>query len=55
VTAADVKRVANTYLGQGRVVLSIVPQGKLDQASRPEASTKVTVAPDGARYIMENK
>ena len=55
VTAADVKRVANTYLGQGRVVLSIVPQGKLDQAAKPEASTKVTVAPDGARYIMENK
>ena len=55
VTAADVKRVTNTYLGQGRVVLSIVPQGKPDQASRPEASTKVTVAPDGARYIMENK
>jgi zinc protease len=55
VTAADVKRVANTYLGQGRVVLSIVPQGKIDQASKPEASTRVTVAPDGARYIMENK
>jgi len=55
VTAADVKRVANTYLGHGRVVLSIVPQGKIDQASKPEASTKVTVAPDGARYIMETK
>ena len=55
VTAADVKRVANTYLGQGRVVLSIVPQGKTDQASRPESSTRVTVAPDGARYIMETK
>jgi zinc protease len=55
VTAADVKRVANTYLGAGRVVLSIVPQGKLDQASKPEASTKVTVSPDGGHYIMENK
>jgi zinc protease len=55
VTAADVKRVANTYLGAGRVVLSIVPQGKPDQAAKPEASTKVTVAPDGARYIMETR
>jgi zinc protease len=55
ITAADVKRVANTYLGPGRVVLSIVPMGKIDMASKPEASTKVTVAPDGARYIMENR
>ncbi len=54
VTAADIKRVANTYLGTGRVVLSFVPQGKLDQAARPEASTKVTVGND-ARYIMEGK
>jgi zinc protease len=54
VTAADIKRVANTYLGPGRVVLSFVPQGKLDQAARPEASTKVTVGND-ARYIMESK
>jgi zinc protease len=42
VTAADVKRVANKYLGAGRVVLSIVPQGKRDQASKPEASTIVS-------------
>jgi zinc protease len=55
VTAADVKRVANTYLGPGRVVLSVVPQGKTDLAAKPEASAKVTVAPDGARYIMETK
>jgi zinc protease len=54
VTAADIKRVANTYLGPGRVVLSIVPQGKLDQAAKPDASTKVTVGNDG-RYIMESK
>ena len=54
VTAADIKRVANTYLGAGRVVLSIVPQGKLDQAARPDASGKVTVGTD-ARYIMESK
>ena len=53
VTAADVKRVANTYLGPNRVVLSIVPLGKTDMAAKPESSTKVTVSPDGARYIME--
>ena len=55
VTTADVKRVANTYLGRGRVVLSIVPQGKTDLASRPEAATKVTVAPDGGHYIMGSR
>jgi len=41
VTAADVKRVANTYLTPGRIVLSVVPTGKLDQASKPAESTKV--------------
>jgi zinc protease len=41
VTAADVKRVANKYLTGGRVVLSIVPMGKIDLASKPEASKKV--------------
>ena len=55
ITAADVKRVANTYLLPGRVVLSIVPQGKLDQASKPEASKKVTVAADGGHYLVEGK
>jgi zinc protease len=55
VTPADVKRVANKYLGKGRVVLSIVPMGKADQASKPEASQKVTVAPDGGHYIMEGR
>jgi zinc protease len=54
VTAADIKRVANTYLGPGRVVLSFVPQGKPDQAAKPDASAKVTVGND-ARYIMESK
>jgi len=49
VTAADVKRVANKYLGAGRVVLSIVPTGKRDQASKPEASTVVTQAPFGSK------
>ena len=38
VTPADVKRVANKYLTKGRVVLSIVPTGKLDQASKPSES-----------------
>src|SRR4029078_6477426 len=55
VTAADVKRVANKYLGAGRVVLSIVPQGKTDLASKSTLSTKVTVAPDGGHYIMGDK
>jgi zinc protease len=41
VTAADVKRVANKYLTRGRVVLSIVPMGKTDQASKPAESTPV--------------
>ena len=42
VTAADVKRVANAYLSKGRVVLSVVPQGKKDQASRPGESETVS-------------
>jgi len=42
VTAADVKRVANQYLTHGRVVLSVVPIGKVDQASKPAESKKVT-------------
>jgi zinc protease len=46
VTAADVKRVAAKYLGEGRVVLSIVPQGKLDQAAKPAESRKVAGAED---------
>jgi len=41
VTAADVKRVANKYLTKGRVVLSVVPIGKLDDASKPGESKKV--------------
>jgi zinc protease len=42
VTADDVRRVANKYLTRGRVVLSIVPSGKLDQAARPQQSSRVT-------------
>ena len=41
VTAADVKRVANKYLTAGRVVLSVVPLGKTDQASKPAESQSV--------------
>ena len=41
VTPADVKRVANTYLTKGRVVLSIVPLGQVNQASKPAESKKV--------------
>jgi zinc protease len=55
VTTDDVKRVANKYLGPGRVVLSVVPLGKPDQAAKPDASTKVTVGADGGHYIMESK
>jgi zinc protease len=36
VTPADVHRVARQYLTPGRVVLSMVPAGKLDQISKPD-------------------
>jgi zinc protease len=52
VTVGDVKRVANTYLGPGRVVLSVVPEGKPELASKLGVSVKVTVGPDGGRYIV---
>jgi zinc protease len=55
VSAADVQRVARTYLGAHRVALSVVPQGKPDQASKPESSTRVTVGADGGHYIMESR
>ena len=55
VTAADVKRVAAKYLVPGRVVLSVVPAGKPEQASNAGPSTKVTVSPDGGHYLMEAK
>ena len=41
VTAADVQRVANKYLTTGRVVLSVVPTGQIDQASKPAESKRV--------------
>jgi zinc protease len=55
VTAADVQRVAIKYLVAGRAVLSIVPLEKVDQASKPDASVKVTVSPDGGHYIMGSR
>ncbi len=49
VTAADVKRVASKYLTKGRVVLSVVPSGKAEEASRLADSKKVTGAEDTPR------
>ncbi len=49
VTSADVKRVANRYLTKGRVVLSVVPIGKPDEASKAAESQKVTGAEDTPR------
>ena len=42
VTADDVKRVANKYLGKARIVLSDVPIGKPELASHADKSTVVT-------------
>jgi zinc protease len=51
VTPDDVQRVARQYLTAGRVVLSMVPAGKLDMASKPaEPSTNVTIAPEMAGH-----
>jgi zinc protease len=51
VTPEDVQRVARQYLTAGRVVLSMVPGGKLDMASKPaEPSTNVTIAPEMAGH-----
>lgn len=52
VTAADVQRVASTYLGPNRVVLSIVPLGRPELAASPDASVRVMVSPDGGRYVF---
>ena len=46
-TPAEVKRVADQYLGKGRVVLSVVPQGRKQDASKAEQS--VIVSHDGAK------
>src|SRR5215216_481142 len=44
VTTADVKRVANQYLTRSRIVLSVVPKGKKDQASKASESEAVSVS-----------
>ena len=49
VTAADVKRVAASYLAQPRIVLSVVPKGKKDQASKAAESEAVSVLPSTRR------
>jgi zinc protease len=54
VTAADVKRVANKYLTSGRVVLSAVPAGKKDLASKASASIAVRNMVDAAK-LTETK
>jgi zinc protease len=43
VTAADIKRVANLYLGRTRIVLSVVPKGKKDEAAKPADSEAVSM------------
>jgi len=47
VTAADVKRVAAQYLTRSRIVLSVVPKGKRDQASKAAESEAVSVVTGG--------
>ena len=49
VTAADVKRVAAQYLARPRIVLSVVPKGKKDQASKAAESEAVSIAPAARR------
>jgi zinc protease len=49
VSAADVKRVAAQYLSGNRIVLSVVPKGKKDQASKPTDSETVSMLLSGSR------
>ena len=49
VTAADVKRVAAQYLTRPRIVLSVVPKGKKDQASKSTESEAVSVVTGNRR------
>jgi len=49
VTAADVKRVAAKYLGGNRIVLSVVPKGKKDEASKSTESETVSLLLTGAK------
>jgi zinc protease len=49
VTAADVKRVAAQYLTRSRIVLSVVPKGKRDQASKAAESEAVSLVTGNGR------
>jgi len=49
VTAADVKRVAAQYLSRSRIVLSVVPKGKKDKASKATESEAVSVVTGNRR------
>lgn len=49
VTTADVKRVANQYLTRSRIVLSVVPKGKKDQAAKASESEAVSVVVEKRR------
>jgi zinc protease len=49
VTAADVKRVAAQYLTRARIVLSVVPKGKKDQASKATESEAVSAVTGSRR------
>jgi len=48
-TAADVKRVAAQYLGGRRIVLSVVPKGKKEDASKATESETVSQLLNEAR------
>ena len=49
VTPNDVERVIKEYLTPGRIVVSMVPSGKLDLISKPSLPyTNVTPAPEAA-------
>jgi zinc protease len=49
VTPADVKRVAAKYLAGNRIVLSVVPKGKRDEASKSTESETVSLLLSGAK------
>ena len=49
VTAADVKRVAALYLAQPRIVLSVVPKGKKNQAAKADESETISMVPEKRR------
>ena len=49
ITPADVKRVAGQYLGSNRIVLSVVPKGKKDQASKATESETVSLLLRGVK------